>query len=433
MHALRGSGAGVLLWLAASATAASHAPVPIDRAALVTRHNVRLTKADALTPLTVGNGELAFTVDITGLQTFPEYHEAGMPLGTLSQWAWHRFLNPADYRDEDVASPYDAHGRMVPYLDGAGALKNALDPARAKAANEWLRANPHRLDLARIGLVLLRPDGTRAGIADLAETEQTLDLWRGAIGSRFLLDRQPVHVVTLVHPTRDLIAVRIESPLIASGALTVSLAFSYPAGDWRRVDDWERPERHRTTWRRGDHRCDFERDLDGTRYTAQLAWSGDATLDQLAPHSFALAARGREALEFVVAFPQPPLASRLPSFAETRRATETQWRRFWSSGGAIGLGASSDPRAHELERRIVLSQYLTAIQCAGSMPPQETGLVTNSWCGKFHLEMHWWHAAHFALWGRPALLERSPGMRVSSLPLARTHAARGTAGRAGQR
>ena len=52
------------------------------------------------------------------------------------------------------------------------------------------------------------------------------------------------------------------------------------------------------------------------------------------------------------------------------------------------MAGSSDCRAAELERRIVLSQYLTAIQCAGSMPPQETGLTVNSWYGKFHLEMH---------------------------------------------
>ena len=73
------------------------------------------------------------------------------------------------------------------------------------------------------------------------------------------------------------------------------------------------------------------------------------------------------------------------------------------------MSGSQDPRWRELERRIVLSQYLTAIQCAGSLPPQETGLTCNSWEGKFHLEMHWWHAAHFALWDRLPLLERSLG------------------------
>ena len=76
----------------------------------------------------------------------------------------------------------------------------------------------------------------------------------------------------------------------------------------------------------------------------------------------------------------------------------------------MDFGGQPGPRAAELERRVVLSQYLTAIQCAGSMPPQETGLTCNSWYGKFHLEMHWWHAAHFALWGRAPLMERSLGV-----------------------
>jgi hypothetical protein len=30
----------------------------------------------------------------------------------------------------------------------------------------------------------------------------------------------------------------------------------------------------------------------------------------------------------------------------------------------------------------------------------------NSWYGKFHLEMHWWHATHFALWNRASLMNR---------------------------
>lgn len=72
----------------------------------------------------------------------------------------------------------------------------------------------------------------------------------------------------------------------------------------------------------------------------------------------------------------------------------------------------------------MLSQYLTALQCAGSLPPQETGLTFNSWYGKFHLEMHWWHAAHFALWGRPGLLEKSLPWYRQIAPKARATAAR---------
>jgi hypothetical protein len=90
----------------------------------------------------------------------------------------------------------------------------------------------------------------------------------------------------------------------------------------------------------------------------------------------------------------------------------------------MDLAGSTDPRAEELERRIVLSQYLTAVQCAGSLPPQETGLTCNSWFGKYHLEMHWWHAAHFPMWGRAALLERSLPWYLRVLPVAREKAKR---------
>ncbi len=93
-------------------------------------------------------------------------------------------------------------------------------------------------------------------------------------------------------------------------------------------------------------------------------------------------------------------------------------------GGAVDLSGSTDPRARELERRIVLSQYLTAINCAGTTPPQETGLVCNSWWGKAHQEMHWWHAAHFMLWGRAHLLERSLPWYQRILPQARAIARR---------
>jgi hypothetical protein len=35
--------------------------------------------------------------------------------------------------------------------------------------------------------------------------------------------------------------------------------------------------------------------------------------------------------------------------------------------------------------------------------------MTNSWYGKFHLEMRWHHQFHFLLWGRPAFAQRSDG------------------------
>jgi beta-xylosidase len=60
---------------------------PIDRKALVARHNPVIRKVDYTAPLTVGNGGFAFTVDVTGLQTFGEqYYQNGIPLETLARW-----------------------------------------------------------------------------------------------------------------------------------------------------------------------------------------------------------------------------------------------------------------------------------------------------------------------------------------------------------
>jgi hypothetical protein len=46
----------------------------IDRAALVARHCITRTQPNAMSPLSAGNGEFAFNADISGLQTFPEFH-----------------------------------------------------------------------------------------------------------------------------------------------------------------------------------------------------------------------------------------------------------------------------------------------------------------------------------------------------------------------
>jgi hypothetical protein len=116
--------------------------------------------------------------------------------------------------------------------------------------------------------------------------------------------------------------------------------------------------------------------------------------------------------------PEPDPAT----FETVKSAAAGWWKSFWTSGAAIDFTGSTDPRATELERRVVLSQYLTAVNCSGIMPPQETGLVTNSWYGKFHLEMHWWHAAHFTTWGRPELLERSLEWYLSILESAQATA-----------
>ncbi len=406
-------------WLPAGATPAPNSgrSVPIDRQALVTRHNVVLNKPDPLTPLSVGNGEFAFTADITGLQTFPEYHQKGMSLGTHAQWGWHSLPNPEGYKLTDALKEYTVAGRQVSYASGEGG-KSGYSPAAT-----WLRANPHRLHLGQIGLHILKSDGAAARIGDLTDTVQTLDLWAGLLTSRFQVDGQPVEVLTVCHPSRDILAVRIVSPLLTQKRLSVRLKFPYGSAEWGNAADWDHPDRHTTTCRIEGRQAELTRMLDAIRYYVRLAWSDGGELQIQTQHGYEMVARNHDSLEVVAAFAPKEFSEPLPAFDVVRTAAADHWQQFWRHGAALDFSGSTDPRAAELERRVVLSQYLTAIQCAGSCPPQETGLTCNSWYGKFHLEMHWWHGVHFALWNRPELLERSLGWYESILPAAKATAA----------
>jgi hypothetical protein len=420
---------GVVLLCAVTACAA-----PIDRHALVTRHDVVLTNFDAANPLSVGNGQFCFTVDATGLQTFPGAFEKTTPLGTLSDWGWHTFPNTNGWNIDkfEFKKFPDLNGRLVPYAD---VPRNQQTPEI-----KWLRANPHRLHLGQIGFVLKHADGSPAQTNDLADIRQKLDLWNGEIISHFKFDGEPVDLETVCDPKLDAIAVHVKSPLVKSGRLAIQIHFPYGTGDTTTAD-WSRPDAHETILSQPQpNEAEFHRKLDNDVYFAAASWSRGAVITNTAKHQFEIGFgapnsssasftkdaqhAGQETiapaeLEFVCAFSPATLAAKnLPTFAESKQSAQKNWNSFWKTGGAIDLSGSKDSRWFELERRILLSQYLTAIQSAGSNPPQETGLTYNTWEGKFHLEMHWWHEAHFALWNRLPLLERSLGYYQKILPRA---------------
>jgi hypothetical protein len=389
----------------------------IDRAALVARHAVHLTAIDPHAPVMLGNGELGFTADITGLQTFADRYTPIAPLLTMAQWAWHSFPNEAGYVEAAGLKSIAVPGRgEQPY-----AAMGSMAEADSNPAYAWLRANPHRFSLARLSLAL-GAEGLAPDFAAIAATDQRLDLWSGTLTSRFTLKGAPVTVVTRVAADEDAILVEITSPLIASGDLGV--AVRYPgvspainpdpsgwkprAGETIRIDT------------RGAGGVLVERTIDATRF-----WSGVSVNGSIGQTGDRLVARatGSNTLTLVVRFDRSsPVAA--GDEAALAAGTAAHWRDFWTKGAAVDFSGSTDPRAAELERRVVLSQYLSAINGAGSLPPQEEGLFSNSWFGKFHLEMHPWHAAWEALWGHADLLERSLGWYLDHLPAAREEAAR---------
>lgn len=448
----------------------------IDRRALVTRHNVTLTAFDGERPLQVGNGEFAFGMDITGLQTFA-------PFNTMSHWGWHSGPLPNGQKPDDFKGQVlETHGRPVRY---------PIWDFERPELSQWLTSNPHRINLGRVGLAMTKRDGSLALVTDLRKTKQTLDLWSGIVMSRFELEGVPVTVKTACHPSKDAIAVKVESPLVREGRIAAFVAVpgNNPLQFANFVGDWSRPGNLEPVSLRGKRR-DFRRQMDADTYHVALQWQGEASLEPpttearplkilkaeygagngrldvtekvastvvdgkvlvrvgnslgsdpapglpkslrvtylTAQHRLTAEAKENEdlfidttpersrltlqptsgnALTFTCAFAPKEIQGELPSVEEILAANRKGWPAFWQRGGAIDLSQSPDPRAKELERRIVLSQYLMKVNEAGSWPPQESGLVNNGWYGRFHLEMTWWHAAHWALWNRWPELNRN--------------------------
>ena len=366
----------------------------IDRVRLVRRNNPVLENPEPLSALSVGNGEFAFTADITGLQTFYKDYEEEMPLCTLSNWGWHSHPQPPEI-DIRTLKPkeYDAGSRKVGYFSSKEGQEEAF---------QYLRENPHRFHLGAVGLALCREDGDEAALEELSGIRQELDLYSGMLHSRFLFDGSETIVETCCDPERDLLAVRVRSETVLSRRLAVRISFPY--GDHGMSGaDWAAPEKHRTISGQEGERIWFDRVMGQTAYFAAVQFPG-GTLYQEGEHQYIIQPESSD-FSFTIRFSPAVIREPSQSFEETAERSRRAWETFWQSGGAVDFSDCTDPRARELERRVVLSQYLTRIQCSGSLPPQETGLTVNSWFGKAHLEMYWWHAAHFALWGRERYLE----------------------------
>ena len=167
----------LLLFLLVLYSCNNETKTPIDRYDLVNRHNVHITTVDSLNSLTVGNGDFAFTVDITGLQSFPEYYVTGIPLGTFSSWCWHSYPNTEGYNHDQVLKYFRVGNREVGYYHDYGREKVT---ERAKASS-YLRANPHLMNMGMIGLKLIDENGNRLTHNDIQNPDQLLNLWEGVI------------------------------------------------------------------------------------------------------------------------------------------------------------------------------------------------------------------------------------------------------------
>jgi hypothetical protein len=312
---------------------------PIDRQALVARNNPHVTAIDSLASLSVGNGEFAFTVDATGLQTFPATYSMGVPLGTQSQWGWHSFDNPKNLKPEEALKEYDfGHGHKELYAT------QFKEDGRAKDASNWYRVNPHRLHLGIVGFEL----GDEATPQQITDIQQELDMWKGEINSHFQYNDAAYNVKTSCHPKQDMIAAEVESKAHTG----ICFRFPYPTGG--HCDDacnWDANDKHKTTVISKDKQSALlKREIDATTYYVTIRWEGNAELAEKSKNYFVLTPQD-DKLAFTCAFTQNPTeGTEAVSVADTEKASAEYWNAFWTDGAAVDFSACTDPRAKELER-----------------------------------------------------------------------------------
>ena len=382
---------------------------PIDRKALVTRHNIRPADITRIIPL--GNGETCFGCDRTGLQTFGG--------NTMAHWAWHTFPVPEGV---DISAWTETGSLNTGRLTGKG--EDVVPPELAKTA-QYMFDNPHSVNLGKLSFV--HADGSALRKAEITDSRRECHLWSGRLDTSFCLGGKEVTVTGCVHPEQHAFAAKItgltglaialDFPYAStaySGALGTydEEKFSYTLGEFSSHD------RHETRFAPAENRCRMARQMDDLRYWAELSWD-HAQVEITGPHSLILRPTG-ETLELTLRYEPEETKAPVPTFDETLAASAAAYEYYWSNGGAIDLSGSTDERWFELERKIVLSQYLMAVQSRGSWPCAESGLMfIDMWRGQFHMEMTWWHIAHYALWSRMEWADEQLSCYQKFLPMAK--------------
>ena len=430
----------LVLWGLCAANKCCEAAAPIDREALFSRHNVVLKQVDTTAPLSVGNGRFCFTADITGMQSFADDYKffggiwssssdpsasAKMKSGdnpiaanpsldtsalvTMSEWGWHSLPNTNNYKLSDTFADVDTDGRKVPYsikVDIAAAIN------KDGGAASYFRSNPHQVNLVRTGFIFEKADGTQAVIEDIKDANQKLDIWNGVLESRFTVDGQEVAVKTMCLPDSDTIVVDVKSEMLDLGRIKVFLRFPYALGVWGGDPGQWRSEYDPS------HKSDLvinnptsakiDRVMDDLGYECILKYSSGASLTQMQSHYFVIAPDVDKIqsgqFKFAFTLGRKYSAQAAVNLDAAQKQCSKYWNDYWNKGGVIDLSLSEDPRWRELERRIVLSQYVTAIQQAQNIPAGVSGLSGVSWYG-IHSECSGFDYWAFYYWNRPEILE----------------------------
>lgn len=343
----------------------------IDRHAIVSRYNPSRNASSTSTPMQVGNGHFAFGADVTGLQTF-------LPYAIMSDWAWKNDSLPPGRSWADVAdyegAQWDFHGRLVQYeFDGEPLVQ------------QWLISNPNRANLGRVGLVFLDQQRHPMNISesDLKNVHQQLDLWTGTMTSRFTFDDADITVTTVAAQTSSAVGINVESSLLQTRRLGVYLDFPWNDGSQKFsapfVGSFNATSNHTTTLHLGNGlgrnvQAIVEHTLVASTFLTSVGGDRFAiSRDSPAAHRYTiLPTSASKSFSLSVAYTPAGEAATISSFSTLAAESARTWEAYWSQHGFIDVfTGSTDARADELQRRIILSRYLMRVNEAGDTSPQE--------------------------------------------------------------
>lgn len=117
-----------------------------------------------------------------------------------------------------------------------------------------------------------------------------------------------------------------------------------------------------------------------TLHFVSLGWEGELEATRISPsgHRYSLTSKTLgNTISVVGTFSESSTpANQALAFGSITKASEKWWEAFWTAGAFIVLSNASDPKALELQRRTILSLYLTAVNPGSSNPPQRMCLPT---------------------------------------------------------
>ena len=283
----------------------------IDRYAMVTMYNIYNSDMGNLKSFSVGNGEFEFTVDITGMQTFPEFYSGVISPGTISE------------RERNTLSHFP---------------------------------------LAKVGLQILKKDVNEISIKDILNPFQKLDLWTGEIDSRFNIEDVPVHLKTVCHPDYDMISVKIISDLIGMKRLKVKIIF--PSEDTLPGrSDFTSPDNSITNILSDTNNITLiSRSRNKDKYYV-LLWRNSARLKPITKQLYYLEpARPDSVYSFSCQFLNDTVNERMQNFGETEAASKKKWETFWKSIDESEFSQYAGSNDNEIQRKAILSLYLSGIK-----------------------------------------------------------------------